>query len=82
MKRLRIHDLRHSFASIAVASGIPLALVGKTLGHAKAKTTERYAHIADDPTRRAATKAGTQIKKLIDGGGKGGRTTKRKAKRE
>jgi integrase len=72
MERLRIHDLRHSFASIAVASGIPLALVGKTLGHAKAKTTERYAHIADDPTRAAARKTGQQIKKLIDGtkGGK------------
>lgn len=65
MQRLRIHDLRHSFASIAVASGIPLALVGKTLGHAKAKTTERYAHIADDPTRRAAVKTGAQIKKLL-----------------
>lgn len=42
---LRIHDLRHTFASFAVAAGAPLYLVGKALGHTKASTTERYAHL-------------------------------------
>lgn len=80
MSELRIHDLRHSFASIAVASGIPLALVGKALGHAKATTTERYAHLADDPTRLAANKAGKEIKKLLDGAPKKKAQGKKKGK--
>lgn len=51
---LRIHDLRHSFASFAVANGASLFLVGKALGHTQATTTERYAHLADDPIRAVA----------------------------
>lgn len=51
---LRIHDLRHSFASLAVAKGASLFLVGKALGHTQATTTERYAHLADDPVRAVA----------------------------
>jgi integrase len=55
---VRIHDLRHSFASIAVASGLTLPLIGKLLSHAKSAITERYAHLADDPLRAAnVTKA-------------------------
>jgi integrase len=48
---LRIHDLRHSFASIAVSGGDSLYLVGKVLGHRQSRTTERYAHLKDDPLR-------------------------------
>lgn len=51
---LRIHDLRHSFASVAVAGGLNLPVVGKLLGHANVATTQRYAHLADDPVRAAA----------------------------
>lgn len=51
---LRIHDLRHTFASLAVANGASLFLVGKALGHTQATTTERYAHLADDPVRAVA----------------------------
>jgi integrase len=51
---VRIHDLRHSFASFAVAGGASLYLVGKVLGHAQAKTTQKYAHLADDPLRAVA----------------------------
>jgi integrase len=43
---VRLHDLRHSFASLALKSGIPLAMVGKLLGHKRASTTERYGHLA------------------------------------
>ena len=52
---LRIHDLRHSFASFAVADGASLFLVGKLLGHASARTTERYAHLSGDPLQDAVT---------------------------
>ena len=48
---VRLHDLRHSFASFAVAEGHSLFLIGKALGHKQARTTEIYAHLADDPVR-------------------------------
>ncbi|MBY0282520.1 MAG: tyrosine-type recombinase/integrase [Sphingomonas sp.] len=50
---LRLHDLRHSFASVGVASNLGLSVVGKLLGHASPATTARYAHIADSAERRA-----------------------------
>lgn len=46
---LRLHDLRHSFASVAVASGGSLPVIGRILGHAQPQTTARYAHLGDDP---------------------------------
>jgi integrase len=52
----RIHDLRHSFASVAVSGGLTLPLIGTLLGHRKTTTTERYAHLADDPIRAANEK--------------------------
>lgn len=58
---LRIHDLRHSFASFAVADGASLFLVGKALGHTQAATTERYAHLADDPVRAVAEAVAKKI---------------------
>lgn len=45
---VRLHDLRHSFASVAIAHGVPLATIGKLLGHALPETTARYAHLADE----------------------------------
>jgi integrase len=53
LKGVRIHDLRHSFASHLVSSGVSLPIVGKLLGHTQAATTERYAHVADNPQRDA-----------------------------
>jgi integrase len=47
LEGVRLHDLRHSMASDAIMSGVPLAVVGKILGHRKPETTARYAHIAD-----------------------------------
>ena len=58
---VRLHDLRHSFASIAVAGGDSLYLVGKVLGHRQARTTERYAHLADDPLKAVADKTAGHI---------------------
>jgi integrase len=61
LEGLRIHDLRHSFASFAVAEGASLFLIGKLLGHANARTTERYAHLANDPLQDAANQVGRRI---------------------
>ncbi len=67
LKSLRLHDLRHSFASIGVAAGIPLYTVGKALGHAQQSTTERYAHIIDNPLREAAETIGKEIEVMLAG---------------
>lgn len=58
---LRIHDLRHSFASILVSSGETLETIGKLLGHSQHQTTMRYAHLMDDPLRNAANKLAGEV---------------------
>lgn len=64
---VRIHDLRHSFASVAVAGGDSLYLVGKVLGHRQAKTTEKYAHLSDDPVLAVAERAANTIAAAMNG---------------
>ena len=51
---LRIHDLRHTFASIGVSAGLSLPVIGKLLGHTQTQTTARYAHLYDDPLKQGA----------------------------
>jgi integrase len=58
---VRVHDLRHSFASILVSAGASLPLIGQMLGHTQPVTTARYAHLFDDPLRQAAEIVGTFI---------------------
>lgn len=58
---LRIHDLRHSFASFAAADGVSLYVIGKALGHRQASTTERYAHLTDDPVLAAVELVGARF---------------------
>jgi integrase len=53
---IRLYDLRHSFASHLVSSGVPLLIVGKLMGHTRPDTTNRYAHLSDDAVRAAANK--------------------------
>jgi integrase len=55
---VRIHDLRHSFASFAAANGASLFLIGKALGHSQSQTTERYAHLRDDPLHALTAEVG------------------------
>ncbi|MBT3361790.1 MAG: tyrosine-type recombinase/integrase [Rhodospirillales bacterium] len=55
---VRLHDLRHTFASHLVSSGVSLPIVGRLLGHTLPQTTQRYAHLADDPLREAANAFG------------------------
>lgn len=63
LEGLRLHDLRHSFASFAVASGLSLPMIGALLGHTQPQTTARYAHLADDPLREALSQVSHAIKK-------------------
>jgi integrase len=61
LEGVRLHDLRHTFASVGAGQGVGLALIGGLLGHTQASTTQRYAHLADDPLRRAAEKIADDI---------------------
>lgn len=58
---VRIHDLRHSFASLLVARGASLPIIGALLGHTRTETTARYAHLADDPLRAATELVGQAL---------------------
>jgi integrase len=58
---LRIHDLRHTFASIGAGASLGLPIVGKLLGHSQPQTTARYAHLDVDPLVRAANLIGDHI---------------------
>ena len=57
----RLHDLRHSFASRALALGESLPMIGKLLGHARIETTARYAHLARDSVDAAAARVAASI---------------------
>ena len=61
LQDVRLHDLRHSFASIAVSGGASLPIIGALLGHTNSSTTQRYAHLSDDPLRAASEAVGSQI---------------------
>jgi integrase len=63
IENFRIHDLRHTHASHLVSSGLSLSVVGKLLGHTQASTTQRYAHLADEPLREAAELFGNMVGK-------------------
>jgi integrase len=63
---VRIHDLRHSFASIGAGASLGLPIIGKLLGHSQAATTHRYAHLGADPVRRAAETIGATIAAAMD----------------
>lgn len=63
-----IHDLRHSYASSAIGSGVSLHITGGLLGHARSSTTERYAHLGNDPLRVAAESVGSAVAAALAGG--------------
>jgi integrase len=65
LEDLRIHDLRHSFASAALSEGESLTMIGKLLGHADIQSTQRYSHLAQDSVREAADRVSTKIAKAI-----------------
>jgi integrase len=66
-KDARLYDLRHTFASVGAGGGLSLPIIGRLLGHTQPRTTQRYAHLADDPLREATEKIG----RVITGKGRG-----------
>ena len=62
---VRLHDLRHSFASFAIAGGASLFMVGKVLGHKQARTTEIYAHLSDDPLKQLANRTAARLSEAM-----------------
>ncbi len=67
LPEVRLHDLRHSFASVALEAGNSLPMIGKLLGHSDVKTTLRYAHLADDPLKAAARNVSGNIRASMEG---------------
>jgi integrase len=64
---VRTYDLRHTFAATGAGGGLSLPLIGRLLGHTQARTTQRYAHLADDPLREATDKIASAITKAGKG---------------
>ncbi len=67
LEGVRIHDLRHSFASFGAGASLGLPIIGKLLGHSQPATTARYAHLDADPMRRAANTIGATISAALGG---------------
>lgn len=65
LDNVRIHDLRHTFASGGLLVGEGLSMIGKLLGHTQVQTTARYAHLADDPVRAAATRISSRLAEAL-----------------
>ena len=66
LTKVRPHDLRHTFASHAINNGYSLPIIAKMLGHADIKTTERYAHLHEDPINKAIDDVSLRIKKVME----------------
>ena len=64
---VRLHDLRHSFASHAVLQGVPLPVVSRLLGHKRPGMTLRYAHVGERETEAAAERIGAAIAQALGG---------------
>jgi integrase len=67
LEGVRLHDLRHSFASFGAGASLGLPIIGKLLGHSQAATTHRYAHLDADPLRRAVDTIGATISAAMEG---------------
>lgn len=66
-EHMRIHDLRHSYASVVAGSGASLLMIGKLLGHTNPQTTARYAHLVDDVLKEQNNKAGEHFTAAMNG---------------
>ncbi len=67
LENFRIHDHRHSFASVGAAGGLSLPMIGRLLGHTQPATTNRYAHLAADPVKAANEAIGERIAAIMKG---------------
>ena len=68
LEDVRVHDLRHSFASVGAGAGLSLPIIGALLGHSQPATTARYAHLASDPLQEAVDLVGARLADALDGG--------------
>lgn len=66
IENIRLHDLRHSFASVGAASGLSLPMIGALLGHSQPNTTARYAHLAASPLHQAAETISRKIANAME----------------
>ena len=66
LPEVRLHDMRHSYASFGAAAGMGLPILGALLGHKQPITTARYAHLANDPLRAAADRISGEIAAALD----------------
>lgn len=64
---LRLHDLRHTYASFGAGGGLGLPIIGRLLGHSQISTTARYAHLDNDPLRRASEAIAGRISAALQG---------------
>lgn len=64
---LRVHDLRHGFASAGAASGMSLLMIGKLLGHVDSRSTQRYTHVGSNPLKDAADRISEQLAEAMEG---------------
>jgi integrase len=70
LQNVRLHDLRHTFASLAVSDGASLPVIGSLLGHTVPATTARYSHLLDSPLRHVAERVGAMLSPGLPVGGK------------
>jgi integrase len=68
---VRLHDLRHTYASFGAGGGLGLPIIGRLLGHTQAATTARYAHLDNDPLRRASESIAQRISAALEGRARG-----------
>jgi integrase len=61
LKECRVHDLRHTYASLMASAGFSLPTIGALLGHTQIQTTHRYAHLIDDHLRNATERVGAIV---------------------
>jgi site-specific recombinase XerD len=66
-KKITLHTLRHTYASLAVSKGIPLPIVGELLGHNSLRSTQRYAHLYADVVKNASDMVGSIMHETIGG---------------
>jgi integrase len=75
LDEVRIHDLRHSYAAVGAGAGFSLPLIGALLGHTEVSTTQRYAHLGNDPVRQASEAIGARISAALLGATADGRAS-------